>query len=256
MSIGHAFRISNPDMNVYRWISLEELRDRLTNRRMLLKQPYRWDDPFENILVSCGVTFTGGSDWREVFFDKLRKPIYAQCWTALPESDALWRIYSQDKRSVRIRSTPRKLLSALAHSSPSLTPDDCFIGTVVYLSQNDLGQHIANMVGRDLLDAFSGPKGHAESVLFKRDAFAHEDEVRLIYVDSQSKFVGQDVLAITADPAKVFDEITLDPRVTPDDAPIREKEILDMGYAGIINKSLLYMGVIFEICIDKPCPLP
>jgi hypothetical protein len=47
----------------------------------------------------------------------------------------------------------------------------------------------------------------------KRSAFAHEHEVRLLYVDADRKYVGKEFIKVPIDVNRVIEEIILDPRV-------------------------------------------
>jgi hypothetical protein len=86
--------------------------------------------------------------------ESLREKLYGECWMACAESDTIWRIYSV---------------------VPKQGTDE-----VAYVTQEKMDELAANndlMSGR-LLD--NTARGHAQSLLLKRDAFGHEHEVRLI----------------------------------------------------------------------------
>jgi len=64
------------------------------NRRLALARPHLWDDPFENFLYQAHLE---SADGNPVSITGLRMRLYGQCWSLLPESDAMWRIYSPEK---------------------------------------------------------------------------------------------------------------------------------------------------------------
>ena len=84
-----------------------------------------------------------------------------------------------------MRSTPRKLLDALMKWAPTETPNSCFIGSVRYISDDQIQQYIANEVGRDGQRAFTNGRARAQLLFLKRPAFRHEAEVRLVYVEQR-----------------------------------------------------------------------
>jgi len=105
---------------VYRVTSLDRLFELFAKRQKVLVSPKLWDDPFENfILRSQRISRQG---W------------YGQCWTRQRASDAMWRIYSQDSKGVRMRTTPERLIGGLSSS----TAGDGFFGTVDYLGKDRL----------------------------------------------------------------------------------------------------------------------
>jgi hypothetical protein len=221
-----------------------------------------WDDPFENLLISCGITYRNEPGRPQDFFDRLRKPLFAQCWSFAAESDALWRIYSTvdkdpgtqlnrvpDLEGMKLRTTPRKLLAALSAGVTTEPENTCFLGAVRYLPQEDLVQLVADEVSRDLIDAFAGARGHAESLLFKRAPFEHEREVRLMYVDWDAKNGSLETLSTAVRPSELIDEVILDPRLSADDVRLRHDQLRALGFSGGISKSPLYQRSLFEIVV-------
>ena len=114
---------------VCRFISFERLADILLNRQITLVNINKWEDPYENILSKC--VFTGYNS-KEIKIGELQNRIFGQCWTLTDESDAFWRIYSNDKKGVKIKTTLQKLFDATFNFSKSS------LGKVKYLSQSDI----------------------------------------------------------------------------------------------------------------------
>ena len=150
-----------------------------------------------------------------------------------------------------MQSTPRKLLEALAAGTQSGPKASCFIGSVQYLEKNALLQEIANAVDSGGLDVFEHPGNRAKLLLMKREAFAHEAEVRLMVVRHRSDSPDT-VFRIRIDQNVVFDEITFDPRLEIFERKEREAVIRKLGYSGPFRESQLYQGVILQVLLDKP----
>jgi hypothetical protein len=240
---------------LYRIFKWKYLSADMKGGTLSLPKPCLWDDPFENVLPLCQITDTRRMPWQCTPLDGLRRPMFAQCWSVLDESDALWRIYSSpaaekasigDAEGLKIRTTAGKLLGAVR----SVGADgNWFLGRVRYLAEAHLTQFFADEVGRRLIDAFSGADGHARSLLIKREAFFHEKEARLIYVDMDGSFDAKKLLPVTVDWNQLADEIILDPRVNNIGQRVEEVRALD--YRGPVSRSDLYRRRGFEIVIQQ-----
>jgi hypothetical protein len=120
---------------------------------------------------------------------------------------------------------------------------DCFIAKVRYFDESALLQEVANIIGSHRDKAFSGSTGQANALLFKRDAFTHEQEVRLLYVDAKQQFLNQEQIETVVDPNWLIDEITIDPRIRAGQQELwRTQWIRDHGFKNEVNRSLLYLG--------------
>jgi hypothetical protein len=247
-----------PICRVFRRKYIGEL---LVDKKLRLVPPSDWGDPFEDMLTRCGIVYLNETPHRQVFFDSVRRPIRAQCWSVEPESDAIWQIYSRfdkdpvstknraaEDEGIQIRTTASKLLQALWDNSPANPSEGCFLGAVHYMQENQLEQHIADEIGKMELLAFGDGPGHAESVLFKRPPFFHEQEARLIYVGSRDVPTPNPFL-LPVEPIDLIEEIVLDPRLGTDEEREREAELRGMGYHGPIRKSRLYQKKLWLINI-------
>jgi hypothetical protein len=85
----------------------------------------------------------------------------------------------------------------------------------------------------------------------KREAFAHEAEVRLILVRHGSDS-SDPVFRTHIDPNAVFDEISFDPRLEIFERKERETLIRNLGYAGPFRESQLYNRVLLQVVLDSP----
>jgi hypothetical protein len=220
--------VSDRNRSVYRIISLERLGELFEKRVNTLVKPMAWDDPFENFVMGLKGQLPSG---KTVEFAQ-RYDFYGQCWTLAAASDAMWRIYSSDKRSVRIRVRLRNLVGTLAPRALGIV----IIGKVRYLRTKGL----LNWAERVIRDAdVPDVRLLGRTLLVKRTAFAHEQEVRLLYFDPKGK--QPKMFQYHVDPHTFVDEIVVDPRLSSDQATELIKEIrTKTGFRGAISHSDLY----------------
>ena len=107
------------DRHIYRIIPITRLYELFDTRTNVLVNPQKWEDPFENVLLHTIFPRVG---------------LFGQCWTRHTASDAMWRIYSPNSCSVRIRTRLRVLVNSLGTSLRG-TRALAFIGGVKYLPQ-------------------------------------------------------------------------------------------------------------------------
>ncbi|EKS7794454.1 DUF2971 domain-containing protein [Edwardsiella piscicida] len=218
------------DKPIYRIMPIHRFLQLLDENKLTLVKPKKWDDPFENALLNsdfkipgCGTASFSAKD-----------SVYGQCWTFHRETDAMWRIYSYYKDGVRISTTPKKLLTALRTAKPLHHQVKCFIGKVSYLSKDKLLEKLQSI---NLLN--DNGSGIAESLLYKRTAFKHENEIRLIYsVDDNTSI--SDIFQFHINPSDLLDNVLFDPRM---DENLRSAYILaikDKGCNIQVKRSSLY----------------
>jgi hypothetical protein len=189
-----------------------------------------------------------GGEWRSIH----QEPVPLTRQSTVSEVFETGNICPRDE-GVRVQSTPRKLFQSLMDWAQSRPEVSCFIGSVQYLDQQALLQEIADEVGGIGLDIFEYPVNRAKLLLMKRQAFAHEGEVRLIVVRRTSNSTDSGpLLRIKIDPNAVFDQITFDPRLEIFERKERETMIKNLGYAGPFCESQLYQGVILQVFLDGP----
>ena len=213
---------------LYRIMPVARLLKCLSARQLTLVPPKKWDDPFENLLLSSRLRVPSTEELGNM--TGLANSVYGQCWTRHRETDAMWRIYSANSDGVKVKTTPRRLLEALASTAGEMQQVTCFIGRVRYCSQRDLTQHLQ---GINLFNPNGA--GIAESLLYKRTEFRHEREVRLIHTCGSG-----DVYNFEIDPNRMFDEIVFDPRLDDELCNAYVEAIRSKGFRGRIAKSVLY----------------
>jgi hypothetical protein len=219
------------DQPIFRVITIDRLFELFKEKNNVLVNPKKWGDPFENFIMNSLIEFKSGISISTGF----RENMYGQCWTKTRESDAMWRIYSPLKNGVRIATTPRKLLKALSNCSQS-PKNECFIGKVKYLTTEKL-KNFKKKNGAELIMDKSGIR-LAQSLLFKRTPFKHENEIRLIY-NSYGKFESE-LLKFEIEPLNLIDDIVFDPRIKYEEYRKYEKQLRELNFKNKIVKSNLY----------------
>lgn len=217
------------DTPIYRIMPIDRLLQCFEDKFLVLVPPKKWDDPFENLLLSS--TAFMSESGKIGGMDTIRDQVFGQCWTFHRETDAMWRIYSPDKGGAKIKTTPRKLLEALKINDDSNLSDvHCFIGKVSYLKQSDL---LVKLSSIDLLS--QDGYGIANSLLYKRREFSHEKEVRLIHTNGKGE-----LYKLHIEPRDLFDEIVFDPRCNDQLFKAYKTAIQNYGFKKRLEKSFLY----------------
>lgn len=229
---------------------------------MRLVSPATWEDPQEDVIARMGFNYKSDGRIQQLIGANVLPPVYAQSWSQTAVSDPLWRAYSRVRRNeagvqldpksegLQLRSTPRKLLGALRAAAPD--SDRCFVGKVKYTSAAGVSQDIANAVKDQGLQSFTDPTTRAFVALWKRDAFAHEAEARLLYVGHVGDGVAE--LYIRCNLNEVVDVVTLDGLLNETERGERDRELRAAGYNGTIIKSDLYQGILWEVPLTGPPP--
>ncbi|MCO8309649.1 hypothetical protein [Pseudomonas mandelii] len=260
------FGIDDLDKPIYRIFPQWALEEALRLKRITLVPPSFWEDPYEVIESKIVITRTSKSTpYPQIFPGQGLPPIYAQSWSATVDSDTLLRAYSRvvkDPRhgrntcpgdeGVRVRSTPRKLISALNRSVGDREKIATFIGEVHYLPQEELNQKIANDVNRIGPDIFKDPVNRAKLLMLKRNGFFHEDEVRIIAALTEHAPASSPVFNARMDINSIFDEMTFDPRLESFEITNRKREFQSWGYTGSFGESGLYQKTFLEVVIRMP----
>lgn len=221
------------DQHIYRIMPEAYVVALFKDQQNTLSQVHNWKDKFENFQLKIGGVLDG-----EPFEFTFKNDFVGQCWTRESLSEAMWGIYANDstKRYVRIRSTPRKLLTALADAHPEMPQDTCFIGNVQYLKEAELKAHVHNGGQLEL-----SSRGFAENLLLKRHAFQHESEVRLIYFGKADQYDAKGLYRYAAAPHSMITQIMADPNRDRTNWLGDKKRLqATTGFAGPIKRSKIY----------------
>jgi len=210
--------LENDETVVYRLIEVHHLFEIFESRLLTLVVSKLWDDPYENFLGHC-YGIVPDEPNRRYDYSGYAKLIFGNCWTLNQDNDATWRIYSPDKRRVKIKTTVKKL-----HSLVSQIDDKWFrsyLGKVSYSSESEIKANISKAIkaGTFFVDDII-----KEFYLKKRDTFTEEREIRLLVrlVEPGEKVVNAtyqdpdnlDICRLPiGDPSDFIDEIVFDPRM-------------------------------------------
>jgi len=227
------------DKPIYRVFPLNRFMQLFDDKNITLVKPEMWEDPFENFIMKA----TGKTAAGDKFTVGFRDDFYGQCWTFQKESDAMWRIYAEKGRGVKVKTTIRKLITALYKSCEEFPELSCFIGKVEYYTKEKVKEILNDP---DLLTSYlldNTGKGQVETLLIKRFAFKHENEVRLVYHDQKkiNPLKNNGLYQFDIDPFNLIEEITFDPRMDKLDYSKHKKELIKRGYMNKIVMSGLYV---------------
>lgn len=223
------------DTPIYRVYRFEYLMDIFYFNSDVLVKPEKWDDPFENLVFQQQAKLPNGES---VSIEPIRNRFFGQCWTLnQEESDAQWRIYSSDKKGVRVKSTLRKLFDNFYNSTNSFADVSFYIGKVLYKTASCIKEELEseNFLSKILSD-YSG-KSMVETLLIKRKEFEHENEVRLIYFSLDS--ISHNY-SYPFNPNSVLEELLFDPRLDFEEFEMKKGKIKKIGCTIPIFKSELY----------------
>jgi len=226
---------SEIDRYIYRIMPIHRLFEIFKSHEISLVSPEKWDDPFENLIIKNEIEkarnyFLNSNPTEEGVFNVFYShKVAAQCWTLHKETDAMWRIYSQDTQGVKVKCSIRNLLKSLLESNPESVSNFLFLGKVKYLTKTNVLSFLqSNLYGITGLDS-------AKTLLIKRKEFKHESEVRLIYT-----YGNQKIKKLKIDPFDVFDEIVFDPRLNSNIYNAFSKSVIEAGFRKKVTKSLMY----------------
>lgn len=224
-----------PHRCIYRITTVRRFVEGLQSRDNVLVRPGKWDDPFEGyILNAYGVLPDGAM----VAF-RLRHNYFGQCWSLHRETDLMWRAYSRNEDSVKLRVRADRLHDSL-HLHLQGSPNcHAYLGRVSYQRGGEF---------RDTLRSgchFGSPsESQARTLLVKRYGFRSEREVRLIAYAEQTP--ASDILRYPVDWNALVVEAVLNPRMSAPDVAKAKSEIRAAGYLGRVIQSGLY---------KRPAPL-
>lgn len=219
---------------IYRIISYERFIEMFDTRKNTLVKPKLWEDTFENFVLKSKLKFPDGS---EIMLDTHER-LYGQCWTRSNASDAMWRIYSHNQSGIRIRTTVDKLLNSLLIANIDKIRSEVCIGKVNYEYESEITAMAKKAFTKNGQMTF---ESLFRSLLLKRKAFAHENEIRLIKLDWGNELPKNDIFSYDIDPHELITQVMIDPRISYENFKNIKNDIRKRtGYLGDIKRSLLY----------------
>lgn len=225
---------------IYKYIPLRYIGAMQRDRRLIFGAVNNWEDVYENYFLKQNFLTADGM---QVDSTCVSKNIYGQSWTKCEESDAMWRIYSSDKRTIKVRTTAEKLMDVLYDDDRCMA--DTYIAKVDYQPQHIIEEEYRNLEQERIpVSSFGGGNGInnfiKESLITKRIEFAHEEEVRIIKMASMNESAPE-YIEMPFDPDSFFEEFVIDPRVSEQEEMEIRKSLVEAGIdLDKIRKSSLY----------------
>lgn len=238
-----------PETPVYRVYPIDRLVELFKDRKNTLVKPALWDDPFENLVFQQTALLRNG---QRVCFSNVRERYYGQCWTLnTEETDALWRIYSPDKKGVRVKTTFQKLWDSYYNPNYLWAMIAFYIGKIQYETVAEIKAFLENPDNLEMIFDTSGA-GSVQTLLIKRTEFKHENEIRLVYAaNTETDDLTKKIYQYEIDPNDLIDELLFDPRFEEVDNFVnREAQMRAFGFTKTIDKSSLYQLPNFNLRLN------
>ena len=219
------------DKEIFRIFSFERFVDLLSEKRLALVLPEKWDDPFENFVINSRISLLG-----------VKQAIFGQCWTYNSETDFMWRVYAPDKNGIKIKSRIDKLYDNLTKNEKCIESNQIpFVGSVIYENWDKIKEKFEQLsLHNDILT--NDLKTLIETLYIKRKEFVAEKEFRIIVFDDnkQNSDNYDNVIFIDIEPTEIIEEIIIDPRVDNEKFQVWKNLFNKLGFTGKIEKSELY----------------
>ncbi|WP_017416061.1 DUF2971 domain-containing protein [Clostridium tunisiense] len=215
------------DTKLYRYMCLSQFMSFAETHKTYLTKLLFWEDKWEiptrKFLSEIDNCFNYNTE-REYL-----NGLYGQCWSLEGVSDALWRIYSREDEGILIQTTVEKFSLIKEINFGMLSP-------VIYYEN-------LNQVSKKLTDG-DVKKNDLIQGLFKRKAFEHEKEVRLItlrdYVTCNSNNQRCSRIEVNLNPLEFIEKIIIDPRAKEWYVETIKEYCKRLGFKIIPEKSDLY----------------
>lgn len=241
---------------VYKYIPLKYLILLVVNKKLRIDKVAKWEDPYENFFLKSNF-YTYASFYKkniQVHTDDIRNRTYGQSWTMKEESDAMWRIYSNNDDIKNINKNDIKSINEDDIKNIAVririkidnlfnivyTSDECMattsIGRINYMTDDEITNWMQGL--GNINSEF--PKYAEQSLFIKRIPFAHEEEVRII-ISKDTQTPAEEFLLYDIPDLNVIEEFTLDPRLEEKGEKKIIQKLEDIGVdSHKIKKSSLY----------------
>ena len=216
---------------VYRIIPINRFIELLTEKKNTLVEPYLWDDPLE------GWIYNKILEYYKLYENTHKIPgkFFGQSWTHESKSELMWKIYSKGTDSVRISSTIDKL-----KKDPFENDGDVkwCVSPIDYRSFQR-GLQLSELIDPNNGCLDSKISALTKSYMIKREAFKHEDEIRIICHSKNAKSTKK-TLKYEICPDYFIDEIMMHPGIS--DSEFKKFENIFKAYnlTQKVRKSEIY----------------
>jgi len=234
------------DDTIYRFVTVDRFFEMIHCKKLVLVRPNKWEDPFEDFLSRT--EFINKKGERTGF--ALTRDFFGNCWTLREECDGIWKNYASLTGGVRIQTIVKKLLEVIYDKNNASSKMSSFIGKVEYKEEGDIKQFLKD---DDFINWLTDTKGKniAKTLLFKRDEFTYEQEVRLLFSAEHNKFEKQDIIEFAIEPLNLIDSVLFAPKMSSHLYEIYKEQLIKEGFDKTkILKSQLYTPYKIEIQSD------
>lgn len=239
------------DLVMFKYIPLRYVLNMLETRKLRFDNIEKWEDVYENFVDKEDISLLNSKQ------EKMTSRVYyGQSWTVQEESDAMWRIYSGDKQSVRVMTT-YPLIHRIFTDWNHQHRDNIIWKKIDYVNYADEDEINKWLLSNTPMNHWAYLELYDEGLFIKRLEFEHEREIRVIM--QFDKKVEREFIELDFDPNQVFREIVIDPRVDEGEFMRQRNSLAERGYDGNkIRKSTLYdfQRVKLEVDMSEPCDYP
>lgn len=190
--------------SLYRIISFPEFINLVEKETERYRRPTAWEDTYEGFMLQMLSDDSRMNEVLNTLYKNISQDInkvivnylnmwaakwlcYGQCWSKTEETDAMWRIYSFDRKSIRIE-TDKETIEDVIHSSEEGKNYSVYIDDVKYDLDDQADIDSQTKILR------KNPRT-IEPFFHKRKAFEHENEKRVILFDKEFE---KDILGFRA----------------------------------------------------------
>lgn len=226
------------NMTLYKFYNINTLEILLKNETLYIDRVNTWEDVYENFFLKAH--FFSKSLNTYIYTDSIANAVFGQSWTYALETDAMWRIYSQNKTGVRIQTNAMKLFKSI------FVDDDCiadtWLGKVEYNSEEEMNDFILRETNTDSASIWRDLMPYSQ--FLKRSEFEHEKEFRIIkMLDSSTAEIAKQYkrLAFKININDFIESYLLDPRLDEKTFEQLRRDLVNLGAdPHKISKSSLY----------------
>lgn len=214
----------------YRYATLPEVLQLMSSGIISFSDPRVWPDKYERYgmasLFDAGGKFEGSS-------------VFAKCFSGSYSSEALWRIYGADGPVIRYGYALDDLLKQLANATSS-SLERIFVAKVQYVSPSEVRRVIARAES-----AKTDPDIAAQALFYKRKAFDHESELRVVLTGGADVRGSKSMQLVGFDRALVT-RVLIDPYI-----PEWQADVL----IDLFKKTLRFDGIVERSSFDRDVPI-
>jgi Protein of unknown function (DUF2971) len=222
--------------------------------KFVFVSPTKWSDPYEKAFLQAKYDFDGKT------YSHPLKPIakaghnlYAQCWTAGKQTEAMWKGFAPNEDGVMIKMSTLNLLNILTEISRR-SSYDLYVGKVSYEDSDQLYNMKGNrQIWNDIQNGVINER--TIGLLYKkRRAFDYEKEYRILAVKKNGRNKGFLVSFSIEDILNQIEYLKFDPRMGEKLFEFT-KTTIQSKYAKLdIHKSRLYKNPIKRLVFGGALP--